>query len=690
MSGVLGDVRFAVRMVLKTPWMSAAAVVSLAGAMAVTIGAFSLFWDSYFAALPFANADRIVAVRDRDVRQGRGVSPRVGELRDWQSHQRTFDVIGAAHSRTGEIADGAGGFARYRVSTMTASGFRVAGVDAMLGRVLSADDEAPGAEPVVVLGHRVWTHLFGSDPAAVGRMLDLDGTRRIVGVMPEGFRFPMSEDLWLPLRIDGAGGGIVEPQWIRVFGRLAPGVTRQQAEADLASIRSGRAAAHPEDLYLRDRRATVIPYTQSESDGDEGIFYAMFAFLLLVLAVACASVANLLLCRAMARQGELAVRAALGAQRSRLVSQLFIEALLITSIAAVAGIGAAGIGLRWFSDYIAIENLPFWVRFGISAPTAVFATVAAFIAAAMAGIAPAIRATSGAALAVLKDQQRGASGVRFGMLSGALTVAEVTIAVACLAAAGLAGRSLLDATGTKSRLAGQQGLVADLQLVDAFTARPDGRVVAAASAIPPDRWAAVTDQIRRDVAALPGVRAVALATRLPMQQHAGERIEIDGAAEGDLAAGGRVIGTEVTPELFDLFGARLLAGRLINVTDTPASEPVAVVNRALAVRFFGRDNPVGRRLRRVDAERPQPWVTIVGVVGELPMNPAGDEQPGYYRSFAQEPASAFSLAARVDASPTSLSVAVKRIARRADQRIESPGSRRTRRWPTECWCRTRC
>ena len=236
----MSDIRFAARMLLKTPWMSSAAVLSLAGAMAVVIGAFSLFWDTYFAQLPFAHADRIVAIRDLDVRHGRNASPRLAVFREWTAHQRTFDVVAAAYSRTREIVDHAGGVARCRVATMTASGFRVTGVDAMLGRTLSASDEAPGAEPVAVLGHRMWATVFGSDPAIVGRVLDIDGDmRRVIGVMPDGFRFPMSEDMWVPLRIDTAGAETVEPRWIRVFGRLAPGVTRQQAEADLEAIRGG-------------------------------------------------------------------------------------------------------------------------------------------------------------------------------------------------------------------------------------------------------------------------------------------------------------------------------------------------------------------------------------------------------------------------------------------------------------------
>ncbi len=657
MRGVATDMRYAWRMVLRNPWMSAVAAVSLAGAMAVTIAGFSLFWDSYYAELPFAHADRLVAVRDLDERRGGSPSPRLGVVREWRAHQRSLDVIGAAYSRPREIADGAGGLVRYPVSTMTASGFRVTGVEPLYGRALWDADEAQGAEPVVVLGHRAWTTLFGSDPLAVGRTLDVDGEmRRIVGVMPEGFRFPLSED-----------------RWIRVFGRLAPGATMEQAEAELESIRAGYAAAHPEDTELGDRRATIIPYVQSETEaGAEAMFFAMFAFMLLILSVACASVANLLLCRTMARRGEIAVRAAMGASRARLVSQLLLEALLITSVAALIGVGAAALGLRWFNAWIPVENLPFWVRFGISPPTVVFAVLASFVAAVLAGIAPALRATGGALADVLKDQQRGASGVRFGAVSGALTVAEISIAVAFLAAAGLAGRSLLDATGASAALAGHETLVADVRIADDYSVRPDGTVAVPAGDIPAERWPALAEEVRLAVAALPGVRAAALATALPMRQHRGGEIEIDGPARGEPPAGVRVLETEVTPEHFEVFGGHLLAGRLLGRSDTRASEPVVVVNRPLVERLFGVENPVGRRIRPVTTTT-GPWLSIVGVVDGVPMNPAGDRQPGYYRAFAQGHGATFSLAARVDGTPTALAAAVKQAVRRIDDRLDVAG-----------------
>jgi predicted permease len=681
MRGFATDVRFAWRMMRKSPWMSAAAVLSLAGAMAVTIAGFSLIWATHFAELPFVHGDRIVAVRDLDERLS-GTSPRLAVYRDWLERQRAFDVIGAAYSRPRELGDGSGGLARYRVCAMTASGFRVTGVGPLLGRTLTVADEAPGARPVVVLGFRLWASLFGSDPGAIGRSMVVDRQERlIVGVMPDGFRFPMSEDLWVPFPTDAAAVGAVEPRWVHVFGRMAAGVTRTQARDDLESIRAAYAAAHPEDIELQQRRTSVVPYVQSDSEpGGNLIVLAMFAFILLVLAVACASVANLLLCRTMARRGEMAVRAALGASRRRLVTQLLIEALMLTTAAAAMGVAAAQLGLAWFDASVPLEALPFWVEFDVNPPTVVFAIGAAFAAAVLAGIAPALRATGGGMHDVLQDQQRGTSGFRFGSISGALTVLEVALAVAFLAAAGLAARSLLDANGTRAELPGGEILVADVRLADEFSIRPDGRVIASEGAIPPDRWHAVAEEIRGALKGLAGVREVALADRLPVQQHSGGRIEIEGSTAGEPTAGVRVASAQVTPELFAVFGGRLLAGRPIARADTRASEPVALVNRQLAERFFGGENPVGRRFRPVGlrspaagGDPPAPWITIVGVIGELPMNPAGDRQPGYYRPFAQGDGAEFQIAVRAGGAPTRLAAAVRETVTRIDPRIEISG-----------------
>jgi hypothetical protein len=260
MTNLTTDLKFAARMASKTPWMTAAAVLALGAAMAVTVAGFSLVWDAYFVALPFAEADRIVAVRDIELPDPDDVPPRLTVYREWSAKQTSLDLLAAAYTRFRDVADGQGGLTRYPVAAMTASGFDVAGVAPLRGRTLNVADQEPGAPPVVVVGHRVWRSLLGADPTAVGRTLEVDGIEReIIGVMPEGFRFPVSEDLWVPFNPDPDAAGVVEPRWLAVFGRLAQGVSLQQAEAELDAIRAGHVAANPGDVAARDRRTTSSP-----------------------------------------------------------------------------------------------------------------------------------------------------------------------------------------------------------------------------------------------------------------------------------------------------------------------------------------------------------------------------------------------------------------------------------------------
>ncbi len=666
--GLSADATFAWRMMRKNPWMSAAAILSLGGAMGVTIGSFSLLWDSSYAQLPYVHGERIVRVYDITQTRG-GESPPLDVFRAWEARQTSFDTIAAAYTRRREIADGSGGFVRYPIATITAAGLALPGVPPLAGRALTAADESPGAPPVAVISHRVWQSLFGSDPEVIGQTLTIDRDQHtIVGIMPEGFRFPMSDDVWLPMAETPAGG--VEPRWLDVFGRLAAGSSRAQGQAELGAIRSAHAVEHPERPELADRRTSVVPYTTLSADPQADLIaQGMFLFVILILVVAAGSVANLLFSRALARSGEMAVRAALGAGRGRLIRQMFIEALLLTGGGAIVGVLGAHFGLMWFKAYIPLENLPFWVEFGLNPPAAVFTVAAALLTAAVAGIVPAYKATGGDVNDVLKDGQRGTSGFRFGSLTGALTTVEVALAVAFLAGAGLAARSLMDAAQSSQRLPTRELLVADVSLVEEYNTDATGNDVVAEGSIPPAQWAEMAERVRAAVAGMPGVRAAAVGDTLPSWQHADTRIEIEGPAAGEPAAGIRVLRAAVSPELFIAFDRAVAAGRTFGPADLPSSEQVAIVNAAFARRFFGDEHPIGRRFRESDDAEPSPWLTIVGIVTNLPMNPSGGGTAGFYRPFAQQGMSNFSLAARVDGPPLALSAAVKEVVARVDPRI---------------------
>jgi predicted permease len=675
------DVRYAVRMAMKTPWMTAACVLALGAAMAVTIGGFSVIWDAYFAELPLEHADRIVAVRDVTQPDPTAVSPSLAMFREWEQHQTSFDLIGAADLRSREVSDGAGGLIRYPVAVMTASGFDIAEVGPIHGRLLRATDEVPGAPPVVVVGYRVWHALFGGDAELVGKTVNIDGADvEVVGIVPDGFRFPISQDLWLPLTRDQAAPGGVE-QPMLVFGRLAVGVTREQSQAELEVIRAGYAAANPGDFELRDRLTTVIPYTRLlDNSGTGAVVFGAIAFFVLVLVVACGSVANLLLVRAVARTREIAVRGALGASRRRLVTQLSIEALLLAIGGSVLGFGAASLTFAWFLGFLSIEGLPFWMHWGINPAAAIFGVAAAVVATVVAGVIPAFRATGVATHSVLKDGAGTASSVRFGTVSGALTVVEVTLSVAFLAAAALMAKSVLVAADVDQALPTREVLVASVSMADDWAVADEWAVADPVEIdvpdgiIPPDRWPLVQEELRAAVEALPGVRSALLATRLPGQVHRQARVELEQEMEGaPAAAGAQVLVTEVSPELFDMFNATLLAGRSFGPGDTLVAEPVAVVNTSFVRRFYGSRSPIGTRFRHGSGDTPSGWIRIVGVSSDVPMNPGIGQTDGYYIPFAQRRVNSFRLALHVAGDPLAMSGAVRDTVERIDPRMDVTG-----------------
>lgn len=670
------DLRYAVRMAVKTPWMTTICVVALGIAMAVTIGWSSGLWATYFADLPFEHGDRIVAVRDIRQPDPETARPTLGMYRAWEQFQTSFDRFGAADLRSQEVSDGAGGVVRYPVAVMTASGFDLTGVQPQHGRVLQASDEAPGATPVVVVGYRVWHALFGGDPDLVGKIVTVDGDDlQVVGIMPDGFRFPISEDLWMPLT--RVVSGDVEPPLL-VFGRLADGVTAEQAGADLESLRRGYSDTRPDDLDLRDRLTTVIPYVRIiSSPGDEALVIGIGVFFLLVLVVACGSVANLLLARALVRSREIAVRGALGASRRRLITQLSMEALLLTTAGASLALALSLLTMNWITGLGSVEGLPFWIQFNLSLPSILVAVAVALGATVVAGAIPAFKATGAATHAVLKDGAGTASNVRFGAVSGVLTVVEVTLSVAFLAAAALSAQSLLVAGELDETLPTREVLVArvamadDWSVGDEWASAEPADITVPAEVIPPSQWPIVQEELRAAVEALPGVRSALLATRLPGQVHRRTGVELEQKiGDAPAAAGAQTLVSEVSPEMFEVFDATLLAGRTFETGDSLVAEPVAVVNASFARRFYGSRSPVDTRFRSVTGEAAVGWIRIVGVTSDLPLNPGAGQTDGYYVPFAQRRTNSFTLALLVTGDPLAMTSAVKRTAARVDPRLD--------------------
>jgi predicted permease len=530
---------------------------------------------------------------------------------------------------------------------MSAAGFRVARVKPLLGRYLVYEDERPGAPPVVVIGYDVWRSRFAADSGIIGRSVKLgDEPHTVVGVMPEGFAFPVDFNLWLPLRLDSLGYEWREGPRLFAFGRLAPGATLAQAQAEIATLESRIAKAHPDPhATLRPR---VMPFSRSwfELDSPDAILALRTTrlFMALLLVVICVNVAILVYARTATRQSELAVRSALGASRARIVTQLFGEALVLSALGAAVGLVIVwGIASRldFMLAQLGVRLVPFWLRFEVSNTTLAWLFALALIGAFIIGVVPGLQLTGRRVQLSLQRLSGGHTTVRMGRLWTGLVIIEVAIAVAILpAAVRFAGEWVRDAT-TGPGFAAEQYLSASLTMAepDSATTTPAGGRDFQAS------FNHARANLERRLEEERRVLAVTYTRAIPGSESA-RRIEIEPITAADSAkaaadsaravAAGQPEGAAryvtapvarfaiVDADFFSTFGVRVRDGRDFIPADSSAN--LVIVNRSFVDSLLDGRSALRRRFRTLWYDdgntKIDPWLEIVGVVDDFPANPA--------------------------------------------------------------------
>lgn len=346
LAGMSLDLKLGLRMLVKYPGLTVVGVLGMAVAVAIGAVSFAVIYAIIDPALPLDEGDRVVAIQNIDTRRSDdGYRTHLHDLATWREALRAVEFIGAYHTVDRNLITPGGRPEPVRIAEMTASGFRVARVPPLMGRYFNEEDERPGAPPIVVIGYSVWQNHFLGQPDVVGRTLQLGATpHTVIGVMPEGFAFPVNNRIWTPLRLDPADFEPGQAPPIDVFGRLAPTATLGDAQAQLTTIGQRLATAHPETHeYIRPR---VLPYPRAFVDSPDlvWVFHLGQLLVTMLLVVIGTNVAVLVYARTATRIGEIAVRSALGASRSRIVAQLFTEALVLSAAAAMVGLVAG-----WFA-----------------------------------------------------------------------------------------------------------------------------------------------------------------------------------------------------------------------------------------------------------------------------------------------------------------------------------------------------
>lgn len=644
------DFKLAVRMLIRYPGLTIIGVLGMAVGIMIAAGAFSILYTLVSPALPLPEGDRIVQIQNVDQERN---SPERRVLHDfvaWRTEVRSLQDIGAfRHVGRNLIAPGVQPDT-VRITEISPSGFRVARVAPLMGRPLLESDEQPGAAPVLVVGYEVWRRRFASDPAIVGRTVHLgEAPHTIVGVMPDGFAFPVADDLWVPFRAEVTKYERRKGPSLTVFGRLAPGETLESAQTELQTLGERAAAAYPQTHQRL--RAQVLPYTFPYFDIDNPamIWFVHLIQLMisLILVIVCVNVAILVYARTATRHAEIAVRSALGASRRRIVGQLFVEALVLTAVAAACGLLLTAVGLRQVNAAMQqiFGGLPFWWHFELSAGTVLYVGALTIVGAAIVGVMPALRATGARVQSGLQRiSAGGGGGMQFGRTWTVLIVVQVGIAVALLPAAVYHAWASVQAGTADPGFPAKEFLTAQLVLDrPAPSTMPADAADAARrefAALYSDRQA----EFERRVAAEPGVAGITFAMAPPGGELA-LVLEVEGAASPPDAIDYNIVEgvrhghlvrfNRVPVGFFDVFDVHVLVGRDFSSSDTVAGSDRVIVNRTFAQRMFGSDNPLGRRVRYVGRSReaaPEDvvmgrWFEIVGVVADFPAQSMTSDKP---------------------------------------------------------------
>ncbi len=599
-----GDLLYAARMLARTPGFTFLALLTLAlGIGSVTV-IYSVIHDVLLDPLPYPGSERFVNVhvQDRDTGRLRNTLP-AAEFLDFQQQSQVFDdVVGTRGESmlltTPERAE------VLRVVRVTPNFFDVMGLSPQLGRAAGPADVAADAPPVAVLRHRAWVSYFGSDPRVVGTTIRLNGEpRTIVGVMPPRFTWHAA-DLYIPGAIDrNASDARTAPRNFQA--RLKPGLTLQEAEAQINVIAARRARTHPEE-YPENFHVRVVNVIDEVVGDFRSVLYTALAAVALLMLIACCNVANMLLARATAREREMTVRAALGAGRGRIVRQLLVESLLLSLFGAAAGCLLAYGGIKALVRFLPQGPLPGEVEFGLDGQALVFSLGIAVLSALLFGIAPALYGARRDLVQGLKSDGKGVAGGR-GTLRNGLVAAEIAISLVLLLGAGLLMRSFISLVRVDLGFDPRNILVASVAFAPG------------AYDTPADRHRFYEQALQR-IASLPGVEAAAATTSIPPFR-GGDTSEV-----GIPGVAGDKLGTALVQfcsgGYFRTVGVRLLRGRELPGLAAGEEPRTAVVSRALVASYFGAEDPIGKHIgltvRSAGPDPPaQRLFEIVGVVDDV-------------------------------------------------------------------------
>jgi putative ABC transport system permease protein len=655
---LIQDTRYAIRSLWTSKAFATVAIVCLSLGIGLNTTIFSIVDGVLLQAYPYTDPDRILVLGERNqkARDRAGVS--FLDLRDWREATTTFTTIAGSEARALTVADATTEPERHLGAAISWDLFPMLGQSPILGRGFTAADDQPNAPGVVLLSYHLWTNRYRLDPGILGRNIQIDGKPfTVIGVMPERFEFPENQRLWIPLTPMAISEGRSDRD-LFVFGRLKPEATRVRATEDLTAIASRLEQQYPTTNQgwtpdVRALREAFIP------DDVTLVLSLMMAGVTLVLFIACSNTANLLLARAASRRRELAVRAAIGAGRGRIIRQLLTESVVLGLASVPLGILLAEIGTRLIAAAIPTDQIPYYVTWSVDARSLAYAIGIALVTSLLFGLFPALQVSGSQLQDALKEGGRGNSGGR-SRLRSTLVVAQVSLALVALVGALLFIRTFLN-LDTYNFGFDPNPLMSMRYYMAGEPYKPEGA-----------KTRRVEDIVRR-VEALPGVEAAFSSLMIPISGGAGGgEIDVEGRAMSN-AERARIAIVGVTPHFHRTLNVRLARGRDFTDLEGWGRNPVAIINQTMAKKYWPDADPIDRRFHIKRGEPKDVWFTVIGVAPDLRVfgiDPSNSQAPAIaFVPYAYQEMLSTGLTIRVQGDPRSITAAVREQIRTSDPRL---------------------
>ena len=650
MESFVQDVRYAFRMLAKSPGFTAVAVLTLALGIGANTAIFSVVNVAMFHALPYRAPEQLVHLWEtRPAHEFVQMEASRPNFLEWQASNHVFSGL-AGYTGMDFAMTGRGTPQRIYAARVTANFFDVLGVQPLLGRAFGGDEDRSGGERIVMLSYGIWQNRFGGDPKLLGQALTLNGQPyTVVGILPREFQFAKrgNAEVWVPLNPSPDEASRRTFHWVNVIGRLRPGVTVQQAQSEMTRLSQRLAEQYPDantggDAHVLSLRDEIVGPIQP-------VLFALLAAVGLVLLIACVNVANLLLARAKARQKEIAVRLALGATRWRLLRQVLTESVILALCGGTLGLLWARWGVALIIASIPEQILAFipYLR-GLSLNLGVleFTLALSFLTGIIFGLVPALQGSQLNLQDALKEGSRGAGGAAHQRVRNVLVVSEIALSLVLLAGAGLLIKSLV-------------------RLLDVNPGFETQNLLAMPVSAPPTRYSdqqrntSFLRQLLDRTQTVAGVRGAAVIDTMPLNGGGTTGFAVEGRPSPAPGQAPEANTRDVSPNYFSVMGIPLLHGRFFTDQDKPGGPVVLIINKTLADKLFLGEDAVGHRF--IFNFGPQPIVAeIVGVVGDEQLGSLDKAlTPVLYSSSIQSNDTDFTLLVRTAADPASVTAAVR-------------------------------